>query len=177
MRTLLTTITVTVTVALALLGASPAHAQNCQNGPAWEMPAGTSLFCSASWAFTGVCNGVDMVYAWAAAGTNQGQGNAAHPGAWHIPPWEPAQITVRGVELSVTGGPTPTWLMAGNGYVPDAMLFVVSERHGRHDFPAGTGMPVPPTADAAHQYFDLHGSCPAGGGTIVVIYTLYYTTP
>ena len=35
--------------------------------------------------------------------------------------------------------------MAGNSYVPDVMLFLGSnERHGRHIFPTGLGMPFPP---------------------------------
>jgi hypothetical protein len=162
-------------IAVALLGVSQAQALNCR--PQWPTPPSTSLYCSASWAFVGTCTGADMVYNWSANGTSAGQGNADHPGAWHVMPWEPEPITIRGVELSVTGGPTPSWLMAGNGFVPDAMLFLVGEKHGRHDFPAGTGMPVPVTADPTHQYLDLHGSCPAGGGTIVVVYTVYYTVP
>jgi hypothetical protein len=55
-------------------------------------------------------------------------------------------------------------------------LFLGSnERHGRHIFPNGFGMPFPP-AGTKGVYLDLHGSC-SGGGTVSFFYTVYYSLP
>jgi hypothetical protein len=118
-------------------------------GSAGRNSLGVASLRSAMWAFWTTCHADDLVYDWTVSGSSEGTGSEGHPGRWHIDPWEPTPITIRGVELVVVRGPTPTWLMAGNGIDPDAMAVMASpERHVMNRFPAGTGMSIPAKGDA-----------------------------
>jgi hypothetical protein len=124
---------------------------------------------SASWSFKALCRPWDMVYSWTIHGPSG-------EGGWHIDPWEPGPIVLRGVELAVTRGPSPQWLMAGNGIVSDAMLFLADEKHG-----ISRELYMPMMAkDAPREpsnYLDLHGKCHEWNSfaPLTVFYTVFYT--
>ena len=155
----------------------PQPASVCQN-KSFQVPAGLSLYCSASWLFVTECTGAgnDLVYSWKIPM------GVTTPASWHIDAWEDHPILIRAAELTEFSGPSVNWMMMGNGFVPDAMLFLGSGmRHGLHEFAAGSGMPVPAKGQAGpSEYFDLHGSCAKNWywpwrSKISMMYTLYYT--
>ena len=124
---------------------------------------------SASWSFKALCKPWDMVYSWTIHGPSG-------EGGWHIDPWTTKPAIVRGVELAVTRGPTPQWLMAGNGIVSDAMIFTSNSRHG---LSRELNMPIMSSSSPrlSTNYLDLHGKCYLGDtfAPITVFYTVYYT--
>lgn len=128
-----------------------------------------SVYRSQSWWFSGKCDGGDQVYKWHIFGLPE-------QASWHIKPWMPIPLLIRGIELTQYEGVPNGWWGAGNGIIGDMMLFLPpNERHGRHDFPAGMVMPMP-AAKAAREtdYLDLHGLC-FGGSSAALWYTIYYT--
>jgi hypothetical protein len=111
-----------------------------------------------------------------------------------IRPWEDRSITIRGIEIAQASGPPLDWAMAGDDVTPDIMLMLgMGETHGRHDFPAATGMPFPAKADAKPgDYLDLHIVCDGRisifgkkfqlpskweRNSFSIFYTVYYTIP
>lgn len=141
--------------------------------PAGAPNTGNAHYCSATWLMTGVCDGTDQVYNWSVGGQPQ---SGTYPSM--IYPWENVWVTVRGVEITqISGGPS-VWWMAGNNIVGDAMMWIgPGGKHGRHDYPAGTGSQIMPSSQQTSlSYLDLHGAC-TGGGAVSLFYTIYYTVP
>lgn len=164
-----------LTLLLLALLPSTAEAAVCKAGQrAYVMPAGVSLYCSETWALEADCKANQgIVMEWSVNGSIGAD-------KWKILPWAEQQVTIRGIELTELSGPDFEWMMAGNGFVNDMMMFTGrGERHGRHDFPAGTGMPIQgrnDPRDASHEHIDLHAQCREAGHA-VVYYTIYYTIP
>ncbi len=194
---------VIVTVIAILWSPAQAEVTACR-GKIFAPAEGVTVLCSENWHFTGgVCKEQDLVYDWKIQGrtsppgwnippweerpitirgielTMVGDGEQAqrfaNADARAKLPWWRRGAHWFSRDDEVRGNKT-IWWMAGNSYVPDVMLFLGSnERHGRHIFPTGLGMPFPP-AGTKGAYLDLHGSC-CGGGAVSFFYTVYYSLP
>jgi hypothetical protein len=132
-------------------------------------PIPQPIWRSQSWLFRGQCDGTEQVYNWKI------EGLPTQP-SWHITPWLPIPIYVRGIELTMIAGDLAGWWGAGNNIVGDMMLFIgPGETHGRHDFPWPASMPMPASTNAKPlDYLDLHGLC-RGNIPAALWYTIYYT--
>lgn len=157
--------------AALLIFSSCAFAQTsglyCGGRGPYTVPAGDKLYCSTNVQMSGgTCNGIDQVMSITANTT----------GTYKITPWENQPIMLRGVEVNAFSMGPVLWAEVGNGQVPDIILNLgPGQMQGRHDFPAGMGMPIPASSAATpSDYFDLHIAC-SGGGQVNAFVTLYYT--
>jgi hypothetical protein len=132
-------------------------------------PTKQQVFRSQTWWFKGVCDSTDQVYKWKIIGLPE-------QSSWHIKPWLPVPIYIRGIELTLISGDISGWWGAGNNIVGDMMVFIgPGETHARHDFPPPSSMPMPAAGKAKPlDYLDLHGLC-NGGNLAAIWYTVYYT--
>jgi len=107
----------------------------------FTMPAGVSPVCTKNFAFSGVCNGQDIV-----AVSNEN--------------WEGSDIVIVGVSLAFYQVPAGIqYTFAGNSDVPDVMLWGgAGQTWASKSFPSGSGMLF--RANGSH--IDLHVACNSG---------------
>src|SRR6185503_9613251 len=167
------TFRVAVAIGLCLAAASPLRA-GCQGTD--------SNFCSKTFHASAPCDGQDQL---ASIGKNhclRGPKNCNYCESGQncplIEAWEPTQITIVGVEITILEGiGALQYAYAGNGYHPNQMAFVgAGQSHTRQFFPAGTGFKLPPSGTPG--YINLHISClPKASAQVQAFYTIYYTVP
>lgn len=131
-----------------------------------------SVVCSATWQFSGACNGNDMWDQWSVAGQTS-------PQRPFIKPWLHDSVIVVGYELVKLKGAPDSWFMIGSGVQPDAQRWLApNETHSLLMWPAGLGQPFPSIENArtgeTEDILDLHGWCPQGD-TATIMMTVYYT--
>lgn len=155
------------------------HVENCE-GRNYELPAGFTVICSASWSLDGFCIGEDLWDKWKVNGRTQ-------PGDAFIRPWLPARILVRGYELIRTNGNKAGWYGIGSGIVADMALWLgEGEMRNARIFPAGIVQPWPSKEEseaqraAVNDLIDVHGSCLTAPDkktpdAINLMLTVYYT--
>lgn len=132
--------------------------QGCQ-GRFYEIPAGISLVCSATWVFDGPCDGKDLWDRWKVEGQTK-------PNEPWIRPWANERIVVIGYEMTKVSGDPHNFFMIGSGIQPDGFLWMAPDRNNaRILFPAGVGHPWPTKQESEAQrgtyndIIDIHGSC------------------
>ena len=147
------------------------HKQSCQ-GRIYSVADNFSIVCSASWMFTGSCNGVDMWESWTVKGQTT-------PKDAFIRPWLDEPITIIGYELVKLGGDgtpgqainpsteglnsylrsvyrwtrsfwqrhmneTASWFSVGSAMQPDAMVWLgPGQYHAKQMWASGLGEPWP----------------------------------
>jgi len=90
--------------------------------------------------------------------------------------WEPTEITVVGVEITIfEGNEGLLYAYAGNGYNPNQMAAVGrGQSHTRQFYPPGMGFKLPPSG--TNGFTELHVAClPKNASQVQIYYTVYYT--
>jgi hypothetical protein len=183
---------------LVMLGASPAfaeHVQKCE-GRTYKLSDAQEVVCSATWQFTGTCNGHDMWNEWKVTG------RTSPPDAF-VRPWLDVPIFVVGYELlklpaarliwpwDAVHNWINSWFAIGTTMVPDAMLWLgAGETHVKQIWSKNAGQLWPSVANSralsalrnetgtVYAYdgdlLDIHGRC-FGGAPVTILLTIYYT--
>lgn len=136
-------------------------------------PPGVSTLYAKTYQFDEDCTGSDMVFGWTITGY-PAQTKFLHP-------WEPGDITIRGVWIVLISAPTGLqWLMLGENDPTghgdgDALIFLPADRRDAKAFyPSNAAFQFPGANDREEgDYIDLHGSCTSGHATVMA--TFYYT--
>jgi hypothetical protein len=174
------------------------HIQACE-GAQRVVPDGFRIICSATWQFSGTCDGSDQWDKWRIAAGPSSEGA-------FIRPWESVPIAVLGYELVKTPGDDRyktwrdwlrrlrtfddveglnarrSWFMIGSGMnaQPDAMLWLgPGETRSKQMWPSGFGQLWLSKQDTLHRtrfenVMTLHGVC-YGGGPVTMFLTIYYS--
>jgi len=130
-------------------------------------------FCTKHWMGSGICDGTDQL-------------------PILEPPWEPRPISIVGVTIAVrtTGSyekhlhrwwrsstPQSFYAYAGNSFVPDVMLFRISEGSETVMYPPPLAFKLPAATEEMRTtrlpHIDLHVSC-SGWGLYQAWLVLYY---
>jgi hypothetical protein len=149
------------------IGPASAVTTTCQ-GVTITPGSNDRVLCSKKFLGSGICTGQATLATLV--------DDKSFPNGHYVTPWEPSSISIVGVELFDVGGTVNQYMVAGNSFTPDVMVWHdVGHRRTVNWFPAGTSMQFPPsTLNPPH--LDLHVAC-TGGGQYQVYYTIYYTVP